>query len=154
MGARILIVDDHEVLREGVKSLLARARPEWQICGEATDGNQAIQLAQDLKPDLIVLDITMPEMSGLEAAARMRKLRLTFPILIFTTHHSERLATDVQRAGAQGFVLKSEAARNLVQAIDVILAGGTFFGAPPKPQRANDKPNFGILLCRGFALAT
>jgi DNA-binding NarL/FixJ family response regulator len=153
MSARILIVDDHEVLREGVKSLLTNSRPEWQICGEATDGNQAIRLAQELHPDLIVLDITMPEMSGLEAAARIRKLRLTVPILIFTTHHSERLATDVRRAGAQGYVLKSQAARNLVQAIDVILAGGTFFGTP-KPQSADDKPNPGILLCRGFALAT
>jgi DNA-binding NarL/FixJ family response regulator len=155
MSARILIVDDHEVLREGLKSLLAKSRPEWQICGEATDGNQALQFAQELKPDLVVLDITMPGMSGLEAAVRMRKLGLTFPILIFTTHHSERLATDVRHVGAQGYVLKSQAARNLVQAIDVILAGGTFFGAPPKPQPAADKPNPGILLlCRGLALAT
>jgi len=72
MSARILIVDDHEVLREGLKSLLAKLHPEWTICGEATDGKEAIQVAQELKPDLIILDITMPHMSGLEAAAQMR----------------------------------------------------------------------------------
>jgi YesN/AraC family two-component response regulator len=70
MTAQILIVDDHEVLREGLKSLLAKSRPDWLICGEATDGEQAIQLAQELKPDVIILDITMPRMSGLEAASR------------------------------------------------------------------------------------
>jgi DNA-binding NarL/FixJ family response regulator len=86
MSVRILIVDDHEVLREGVRSLLAKLRPHWTICGEATDGDEAIQLAQELRPDLVILDITMPRLSGLEAAAHMRQLRFTFPILIFTTH--------------------------------------------------------------------
>jgi DNA-binding NarL/FixJ family response regulator len=154
MTARILIVDDHEVLREGLKALLAKLRPDWDICGEATDGDQAIQSVQDLKPDLVILDITMPRMSGLEASSRMRKLGLKIPILIFTTHDSERLATEVRQAGAQGYVLKSQAARNLVVAIDTILAGGTFFGAPPKPAPAGgDKPNPGILFFLGFALA-
>jgi YesN/AraC family two-component response regulator len=79
MTAKILIVDDHEVLREGLKSLLAKARPDWLICGEGTDGEQAIHLAQELKPDVIILDITMPRMSGLEAASRMRKIGLNIP---------------------------------------------------------------------------
>jgi DNA-binding NarL/FixJ family response regulator len=154
MTARILIVDDHEVLREGLKALLAKLRPDWDICGEATDGDQAIESVQELKPDLVILDITMPRMSGLEASARMRKLGLKIPILIFTTHDSERLETEVRQAGAQGYVLKSQAARNLVHAIDTILAGGTFFGAPPKPApTGGDKPNPGILFLRGFALA-
>ncbi len=154
VSARILIVDDHEVLREGLKSLLAKSRPDWEICGEATDGEQAIQLAQELKPDLVILDITMPRMSGLEASSRMRKLRLEVPVLIFTTHHSERLDTEVRKAGAQGYVLKSQAARDLVQAIDTILSGGTFFGAPPAPEPAGgNKPSPGILFCRGFAFA-
>jgi DNA-binding NarL/FixJ family response regulator len=154
MSARILLVDDHEVLREGLRSLLAKSRPEWEICGEATDGEQAIQLVQELKPDLVILDITMPRMSGLEASSRMRKMGLNIPHLIFTTHHSDRLDTEVRKAGAQGYVLKSQAARNLVQAIDTILAGGTFFGAPPKPETAEgDKSNPAILFCRGLALA-
>lgn len=154
MNARLLIVDDHEVLREGLKSLLAKSRPHWEICGEAVDGEQAVELAQTLKPDLIILDITMPRLSGLEASLRMRKLGLNFPILIFTTHESGRLATDVREARAQGYVLKSQAAHNLVLAIDAILAGGTFFGAPPKAApAANDKPNFGLLFRQRFAFA-
>jgi DNA-binding NarL/FixJ family response regulator len=154
MTVQILIVDDHEVLREGLKSLLAKSRPDWEICGEATDGEQAIQLAQELKPDIIILDITMPRMSGLEAASRMRKMGLRIPVLIFTTHQSGRLGTEVRQAGAQGYVLKSQAAQSLVLAIDTVLAGGTFFGAPPKPEPAGgDKPNPGVLFCRAFALA-
>lgn len=132
MAARILIADDHEVLREGVKSFLGKSRPDWEICGEATDGTQAIQLAQQLNPSLMVLDISMPGMSGLEACIRMRKLGLEFPVLIFTTHQSEVLGAEVLHAGAQGYVLKSQAARSLVLAIDTILAGGTFFGEGPK----------------------
>lgn len=154
MNARILIVDDHEVLREGLKSLLARSRPDWVICGEAADGTQAIQFAQELNPDLIILDITMPGMSGLEASSRMRKLGLSAPILIFTMHQSERLEAEVRNAGAQGYVLKSQAGRNLVHAIDAILAGGTFFGPSSKPEPAGgDKPKRGALFRQSFILA-
>jgi DNA-binding NarL/FixJ family response regulator len=155
MTTRILIVDDHEIVREGLRSHLAKSRPDWDICGEATDGVQAIAFTQELKPDLVILDITMPRMSGLEASSRMRKLGLTVPVLIFTTHDSERLATEVRDAGAQGYVMKSQAVRYLLQAVDTILAGGTFFGAPPKPEPApGDKPNPGVLFCRAFAFAT
>lgn len=128
MSVRILIVDDHEVLREGVKSFLSRSRPDWEICGEATDGDEGIRCAQELEPDLIILDVTMPRMNGFEALSRMRQLGLRTPVLIFTTH---RLAADVPKVGAQGYVLKSEAAHQLVLAIDTLLVGGTFFGAAP-----------------------
>jgi DNA-binding NarL/FixJ family response regulator len=156
MSARILIVDDHEVLREGLKSFLAKSRPDWVVCGEATDGAQAIQSTQELTPNIVILDISMPGMSGLEASSRMRKLGLHTPVLIFTTHYSGLLETEVRQAGAQGYVLKSQAARDLVQAIETILGGGTFFGAPSQPESraAIDKPNPGILFCRGLALAT
>jgi DNA-binding NarL/FixJ family response regulator len=155
MSARILIVDDHEVLREGLKSLLAKLRPEWTICGEATDGKEAIQAAQELKPDLMTLDITMPNLSGLEAAAEMRRLGMRFPILIFTTHQSERLAADVQQAGAQGYVLKSQAARNLVLAIDALLADGTFWGSSPENSPAKEqKQNPRISFRRTLVFAT
>jgi DNA-binding NarL/FixJ family response regulator len=153
MNARILIADDHEVLREGLKSLLAKSRPDWEICGEATNGDEAIRYVQEQKPDLLVLDITMPGLSGLEASQHIRKLGVRVPVLIFTTHHSDRLSLEVQQAGAQGYVLKSQAARNLVLAIDTLLAGGTFFGAPPQTEERHDKPNPGILFCRDLAFA-
>lgn len=153
MKARILIVDDHEVLREGLKSLLAKARPEWLVCGEATEGAQAVQLVSDLEPDIVILDISMPGMSGLEAATVMRKKGINTPLLIFTTHDSERLEAEVRKVGAQGYVLKSQAARNLVLAIDELLSGGTFFGAPKKPAGEKEKPNSGIVFFRGVAFA-
>jgi DNA-binding NarL/FixJ family response regulator len=154
MSTRILIVDDHEVLREGVRSLFAKLRPEWEICGEATDGDEAIELTQRLQPSLVVLDITMPRMSGLEASAKLRKVGIDVPILIFTTHHSERLSTEVRQAGAQGYVVKSQAALNLVQAVDMILAGGTFFGSA-KPEPDEDKPpKSGILFRQRLVFAT
>src|ERR1700756_1710209 len=109
MTIRILIVDDHEVVREGLISYLVKSRPDWEICGEAADGEQAIRLTRELKPDIVILDITMPRMSGLEASSRIRRSGLTIPVLIFTTHDSERLATEVRYAGAQGYVLKSQA---------------------------------------------
>jgi DNA-binding NarL/FixJ family response regulator len=147
MNARLLIVDDHEVVREGLKSLLASARPEWSICGEALNGRDAVQATLNLKPDLVLLDISMPVMSGLEASSRMRKLGIRTPILIFTTHQSERLGIEVRQAGAQGFVLKTQAFRDLVLAIDALLAGGTFFNEPPQPQpQAKEKPNSGTAL--------
>jgi DNA-binding NarL/FixJ family response regulator len=146
MTVRIQIVDDHEVLREGVKSLLARLRPDWEICGEATDGEEAIQLARTLKPDIMVLDITMPGISGLEASSKMRQLGFAFPILMFTTHQASRLAGEVRRAGAQGYVVKSQAANNLVLAIDKLLAGGTFFEAPPEPKPDKNPKGTNLLL--------
>lgn len=134
MSARILIVDDHEIVREGIRTLITRSRPDWEIVGEATSGAQAIEMCETLTPDVMVLDITMPGMSGLEAASKMAAARLGSRILMFTMHESERLSGDVRHAGAQGLVLKSQAARDLIRAIDRLLAGGTFFGSEPEPE--------------------
>ena len=73
MSARILIVDDHEIVREGIRTLIVRSRPDWEICGEASDGEQAVKAIVALKPDVVVLDITMPKLSGLEAASQIAK---------------------------------------------------------------------------------
>jgi two-component system, NarL family, nitrate/nitrite response regulator NarL len=142
-NARIFLVDDHEVVREGLKFLLSNARSEWEVCGEAANAEDAIKQVQSLKPDIILLDISMPGTSGLEAAPKMRKLDIRCPILVFTTHQSERLGDDVRRCGAQGFVLKTQAFRDLVYAIDVLLAGGAFFGSPFSPEGAPEKPDSG-----------
>jgi DNA-binding NarL/FixJ family response regulator len=127
MSARILLVDDHEIVREGIRTLITRSRPDWEICGEARDGEEALEAVRTLKPDVVILDITMPKMSGLEAAPRIARLGLGCRVLMFTMHDSDRLSREVRQAEAQGLVLKSQAARDLIRAVDRLLDGGTFF---------------------------
>ncbi len=149
--ARILLVDDHEVLREGLKFLISNARPGWEIVGEATNGLEAIEKTQQLKPDIILLDISMPEMSGLEAATRLRKLGVNCPILIFTTHESAQLSDDARQVGAQGVVLKGQAFRDLVRAIERLLLGGTFFDAPNNDETPEEKRKPGPIYYIGLS---
>ena len=137
MKARILIVDDHEIVREGIRTLLTRARPQWEICGEATNGQFAIEAVKTLKPDIVILDVTMPVMSGLEAAPRIVALGLGSRVLIFTMHQSETFVSEVRNTGAQGYVVKSQASRDLILAIDSLLAGGTFFSPRDIPGGAS-----------------
>jgi DNA-binding NarL/FixJ family response regulator len=127
MNPRILIVDDHEIVREGIRTLLGRSRSEWQICGEASNASEALTAVKTLEPDVVILDITMPGTSGLEVAKRIKNMQIRSRVLIFTMHESERLATEVRDAGAHGYVLKSQAARDLVSAIEEVLSGGSFF---------------------------
>ena len=151
MPARILIADDHEVVRQGVRAIISRSRSEWEICGEAATGTEALQAIQSLKPDVVVLDITMPDMSGLQVASHIARLHLRTALLVFTMHESERLIGEIRDAGAQGFVQKSRAARDLIVAIDALLAGNTFFGDPVKsglPPGAGSGP--GLLLFLPF----
>src|SRR5919108_1045709 len=138
MTARILIVDDHEIVREGIRTLLNKTRPEWDIVGEAKNGREAIEETQRLRPDLIILDITMPLMSGLDAASELIEQNFGGRILMFTMHESERFISEVRRAGAHGYVLKSQAARDLVRAIDRLLSGGTFFGSQNDVPKSNN----------------
>jgi len=140
MPPRILVVDDHDIVRQGIRTILRSSRPDWEICGEAANGKDAIAAAISLKPDVIVLDITMPGMSGLEAASQISKLGLNSAILIFTMHESERLGADVRKVGARGYVQKTQAARDLILAIEAILAGGTFFGSPTEPAPSVNNP--------------
>src|ERR1700688_1867301 len=100
MPARILIVDDHEIVREGVRTLISASRPEWDICGEASNGEQALQATKILRPDVVVLDVTMPKMSGFDAAVKIAEQKLGCRVLIFTMHESERLSSDVRAAHA------------------------------------------------------
>ena len=127
---QVLIVDDHPMVRDWLAQMIRR-EPDLAVCGEASDGAEAIEAVRNLKPDVVVLDITMPKMSGLEAASRISKLGLGSRVLMFTMHESERLPVEVRQTGAHGVVLKSQAARDLIRAIDRLLAGGTFFGPEP-----------------------
>jgi DNA-binding NarL/FixJ family response regulator len=140
MGSKILIVDDHEVVRQGIRTIL-RARPQWEVCGEAVNGRDAIEKTRSLDPDVIIMDITMPEMSGIEATREISKLKLRAAVLVFTMHESKNLATTVQEAGARGFVLKSRAARDLLDALETLMNGGTFFGPDAdKTSKAKEEP--------------
>jgi DNA-binding NarL/FixJ family response regulator len=123
----ILIADDHAVVRRGLRSLL-ETQPGWRVCGEARNGREAVQKAEQLKPDLAILDISMPELNGLEAVARILKAVPNIHVLILTMHSSEELMEAALKAGAQGYVLKSEAERDLLAAVYALARGNTFFG--------------------------
>jgi DNA-binding NarL/FixJ family response regulator len=123
---RILIADDHEVVRAGVRSLL-ESQPDCEICGEAVTGRQVVALAQQLKPDVAILDITMPELNGLEATRQIRKVAPTVQILILSVHESEELVREILNAGAHGYVLKSDAGRELISAIQALRNHEPFF---------------------------
>jgi DNA-binding NarL/FixJ family response regulator len=157
MSAKILIVDDHDVLRYGVRSVLA-ARSDWEICGEAATGSQAIAAVAALKPDLVILDITMPGMSGLEAALQIAGIAPQTRILIFTMHESQRIESDVREARAHGFVQKSEAARDLILAVERLLSGKTFFRRELDAELEAKKAtaagsSSGVVLCTAFRFA-
>ena len=126
MTVRILIADDHEVVRRGIAAQISH-RPDWKVVAEATNGREAVTLALSLKPDLIVLDLTMPELNGLAAASRILEALPEARILILTVHESEQLLREILAAGARGYVLKSDAGRILMAALETLLEDGSFF---------------------------
>ena len=126
MAVKILIADDHEIVRQGIRRVL-EVKPEWEICGEASNGQEAVRMAQELSPDVIIMDVTMPVMSGFEAADEISRLPLGSRVLFFTMHDSGSMAGSVRKSGAHGYVVKSRAAQDLVQALERLLRGGTFF---------------------------
>jgi DNA-binding NarL/FixJ family response regulator len=116
---RILIADDHEVVRQGVRAILER-ETGWVVCAEASSGREAVAKALDLRPDIVVLDISMPELNGLEATRQIVR-DVPARILILTVHESDQVVTEVLDAGAHGYVLKADAGRTLVEAIRALL---------------------------------
>ena len=123
---RILVADDHEVVRHGVRALL-EAHPGWQVCDEATDGRDAVEKAGKLLPDIVILDIGMPGLNGFEAARQIRKASPKSEVLILTMHESEQIVREVLASGARGYVLKSDAGRDLVTAVEALGRHNTFF---------------------------
>lgn len=122
---RILVADDHEVVRRGVCSLL-ETHPGWTVVGEATTGRDAVKKAEKLKPDVVVLDYSMPELNGLEATRQILKAVPQAEVLVLTMHDSEQVTRHVLAAGARGYVLKSDAVRNLIAAVEALCAHKPF----------------------------
>ena len=123
---RILVADDHEVVRRGVRALL-EAQDGWQVSDEAIDGREAVQKAGQSRPDVVILDVGMPGLNGLDAARQIRKVSPGSEVLILTMHESEQVVREVLAAGARGYVLKSDAGKDLVAAVDALSRHKTFF---------------------------
>ena len=115
-NARLLIVDDHEIFRRGLRALLEPSS-EWQICGEAVDGLDAVEQCKSLKPDIVVLDVSMPRLNGLEAARLIRRENPESRIVIITQHDSPQIRSAAHEAGARAFVTKSAVGSELVSAL-------------------------------------
>jgi len=127
MGAvRLLVADDHEIVRKGLRALL-EAQPGWEVAAEAADGRDAVEKAKLIKPDITILDISMPSLNGLEAARQIVKSVSQTKVLVLTVHDSDPLIQQVLEAGARGYLLKSDAGRDLVTAVDALRRNKTFF---------------------------
>lgn len=124
--ARILIADDHDLMRRGVKTLL-QAHAGWEICGEAHTGREAVAQAEELKPDIVILDISMPDLNGVEAARRIRKASPTTEVLILSVHYSDQLIREILEAGVRGYIVKSDSDRDLIIAVETLASHKPFF---------------------------
>jgi DNA-binding NarL/FixJ family response regulator len=126
MKLRILIADDHEVVRRGLCTLLQN-HEGWEICGEAKDGREAVEMARDLRPDVVVLDVGMPNLNGLAATRQLVELDPQPKVIVLTITDSDEVIRESLQAGARGFVLKSDAARDLVSAVEALQRNRMFF---------------------------
>lgn len=143
---RILIADDHEIVRMGMRALL-EGHAGWEVCGEANDGKEAVEKAGKLHPDIVIVDVTMPQLNGLESARRILSTSTNVKVLILSMHESEKLVEEALEMGAHGFLLKSDAGRQLIAAVETILKGRRFVSSKlakamvsPLPEAASFSP--------------
>lgn len=123
---KILIVDDHRVVIEGVKSALS-VYPEFEVVGEAYDGREAVQMVKSLNPDIVVMDIAMPELNGVDATLQIKKLDPDVKIIVFTMYSDREYVIDLFKVGISSYVLKKDSMSDLVNAVKAVERGGTFF---------------------------
>lgn len=133
---RILVVDDHAVIRKGIQSILG-AWPEWQVSGEAANGEEAVQLTKELKPDIVLMDISMPGMGGLEATRAIRKAYPDAKVLMLTLHDSLEWVETALNAGARGYLLKSDTEGELMRALKVVAGNGIYASPSLDPDRVS-----------------
>jgi len=145
---RILIADDHEIVRRGLRTLL-QGQDGWEVCGEAVDGYEAVTKAAELKPDLAIVDLKMPKLNGLDATRKILEMEPRTAVLVLTIDESEHAFRESLKAGARGFLHKSEAARNLKAAVEALQRGQPFVASktwgPPAEGRLNERNRFGAL---------
>src|ERR1700728_4997142 len=139
MKLRILLADDHEIVRRGLCSLLLK-HEGWEICGEESDGREAIEMDKRLKPDVVIVDIGMPSLNGLDTTRQLMQYDPQFKIIVLTITDSDQVIREALDAGARGFVLKSDAARDLVSAVEALQRNRMFF-----TPRVNDMVLAGFL---------
>ncbi|MCP4620341.1 MAG: response regulator transcription factor [Bradyrhizobium sp.] len=123
---RIVIADDHEVVRSGLRAII-ETRSDWTVSGEATNGQQAVALTLETRSDVVIVDYSMPLMSGLEVSRRLKVLQPRAEVLILTMHENEELLTEAILAGVRGFLFKSDARKHLISAIEALLEGRPYF---------------------------
>jgi DNA-binding NarL/FixJ family response regulator len=126
---RVLVVDDHEIVRGGVRALLT-TEPGIEVCGEAATGREAVEQAERLRPDVAIVDVTMPELNGFETTRRIRDVAPACEVLVFTVHDTEQVARDALDAGAHGYVLKANDVRSLLAAVQSLAEHKPFFTSP------------------------
>jgi DNA-binding NarL/FixJ family response regulator len=136
MAVRILLVDDHPVVRQGLRTLL-EGRTEWEVVGEASDGVEAVEKVSALQPDVVVLDVTMPRMNGIEACRSMKQKEPTPEVLFVTQHDSPQMMREALSAGARGYVVKSNLARDLLEAVEAVSQHRVFTALARNPQPAD-----------------
>ena len=125
---RILIADDHEIVREGLRAMIQR-QPGWEVCGDVSTGREVVAEAPALNPDIIVMDIGMPELNGLDATRQIKRVLPNTEVLIFTANETEEIVRTVFKAGAKAYLLKSDANQHLIPAIEALCKHRTYFSS-------------------------